>query len=90
MSFGAPSIPTGGDFVSSERVITFEVWVPASSEITTFTFNVIVPIDFPETLPLIEGQDITTHVFVYRMFYPTADSTNILDYKYQISYSYSF
>lgn len=90
MYFGAPYLPTGGSFVSDERVITFEVWVPASSEITTFTFSAVVPIDFPETLPLIEGQDITTHVFVYRMFYPTADSTNILDYKYQISYSYSF
>ena len=90
MYFGAPSIPTGGDFVSSERVITFEVWVPASSEITTFTFNVIVPIDFPETLPLLDNQDTTTHVFVYRMFWPTADNSNILNYKYQISYSYSF
>lgn len=90
MYFGAPEIPTGGDFVSSERVITFEVWVPASSEITTFTFNVIVPIDFPETLPLLDNQETTTHVFVYRMFWPTADNSNILNYKYQISYSYSF
>ena len=90
MHFRAPAIPTGGDFVSSERVITFEVWVPASSEITTFTFNVIVPIDFPETLPLLDNQDTTTHVFVYRMFWPTTDNSNILNYKYQISYSYSF
>lgn len=90
MYFEAPSIPTGGDFVSSERVITFEVWVPASSEITTFTFNVIVPIDFPETLPLLDNQDTTTHVFVYRMFWPTTDNSNIQNYKYQISYSYSF